>query len=86
VVLGELAQQPLRLVIAFGTCLGLNRGGLVLLLPQVRGAVLLVRQPLPLAGHVYQGVPGRPERNHVRELQTILRKLALNHLIGPLSF
>jgi hypothetical protein len=25
------------------------------------------------AGHVYQGVPGRPERNYVREPQTILQ-------------
>jgi hypothetical protein len=47
------------------------------LLGQIRGAILLVRQPSPFAGHVYQGIAGRPGGDHVRELQTISRKLPI---------
>jgi hypothetical protein len=43
-------------------------------LAQIAGAILLVRQPSPLARRVYQGIAWRSGWNHVRELQTISRK------------
>jgi hypothetical protein len=55
---------------------GLRRGakaaiGGLFPLAQIAGAILLVRQPSPLARRVYQGIAWRSGWNHVRELQTI---------------
>jgi hypothetical protein len=41
------------------------------------GELLLVRQPAPLARHVYQGIAGRPGWNLVGKFRTISRKLPI---------
>jgi hypothetical protein len=46
-------------------------------LAQIGGASLLLRQPSPLARHLYQGIAGRARWDHVRELQTLPRKLPI---------
>jgi len=52
---------PSGLILFVG--LGLN----LLLLLEIGGALLLVRKPPPLVGHVYQGIAGRSGWNHVRD-------------------